>query len=82
MSLRPYNVELANTKVMCGVYGPRQGGGGKGAGVGASNDMGRLDVDVKVATFATRGSSRGRKGQTDSDKVGGGGRKCKLGPVF
>ena len=45
-------VEFDATKVMCGVYGPRQGGK---TGT-ATNDRGRLDVDVKLATFATPGA--------------------------
>ena len=42
-------VEFDKTKVMCGVYGPRQGG----KTGSATNDKGKLDVDVKLATFAT-----------------------------
>ena len=45
-------VELAKTKVMCGVYGPRQPQRVDGMEFG----RGRLDVDVKLATFATAGA--------------------------
>ena len=55
-------VEFDATKVMCGVYGPRQGGK---TGT-ATNDRGRLDVDVKLATFATPGA-RGKVGQGDAE---------------
>lgn len=56
-------VEFDKTKVMCGVYGPRQGGK-----TGTStNDKGRLDVDVKLATFATPGV-RGKVGQGDAER--------------
>ena len=56
-------VEFDKTKVMCGVYGPRQGGK---TGT-ATNDRGRLDVDVKLATFATPGA-RGKIGQGDAER--------------
>ena len=58
-------VEFDKTKVMCAVYGPRQGGG-KAAG-GATNEQGRLEVDVKLATFATPGA-RGKAGQGDAER--------------
>ena len=49
-------VELAKTKVMCGVYGPRQPQRVDGMEFG----RGRLDVDVKLATFATAGARAGK----------------------
>ena len=56
-------VEFDKTKVMCGVYGPRQGG----KMGGATNDRGRVEVDVKLATFATPGA-RGKTGQGDAER--------------
>ena len=56
-------VEFDKTKVMCGVYGPRQGG----KIGGATNDRGRVEVDVKLATFATPGA-RGKTGQGDAER--------------
>lgn len=58
-------VELDKTKVMCGVYGPRQGG--KSGGGGANNEQGCIEVDVKLATFATPGV-RGKTGQGDAER--------------
>lgn len=57
-------VELDKTKVMCGVYGPRQGGPGTDK---VEFDRGRLDVDVKLATFATSGA-RGKVAQGDAER--------------
>lgn len=57
-------VELDKTKVMCGVYGPRQGGPGTDK---VEFDRGRLDVDVKLATFATSGP-RGKVAQGDAER--------------
>ncbi|ACO63114.1 predicted protein [Micromonas commoda] len=57
-------VELDKTKVMCGVYGPRQGGPGIDK---VEFDRGRLDVDVKLATFATSGP-RGKVAQGDAER--------------
>lgn len=56
-------VELAKTKVMCGVYGPRQPQRVEGMEFG----RGRLDVDVKLATFATAGA-RGKVAQGDAER--------------
>ena len=56
-------VELAKTKVMCGVYGPRQPQRVDGMEFG----RGRLDVDVKLATFATAGA-RGKVAQGDAER--------------
>ena len=56
-------VEFDKTKVMCGVYGPRQGG----KTGSTTNDKGKLDVDVKLATFATPGA-RGKIGQGDAER--------------
>lgn len=62
-------VEFDKTKVMCGVYGPRQGGkaAAGGAGGGANNEQGSMEVDVKLATFATPGA-RGKTGQGDAER--------------
>lgn len=62
-------VEFDKTKVMCGVYGPRQGGkaAAGGAGGGANNEQGGMEVDVKLATFATPGA-RGKTGQGDTER--------------
>ena len=60
-------VEFDKTKVMCGVYGPRQGGKSGGAGGASNNEQGRLEVDVKLATFATPGA-RGKTGQGDAER--------------
>ena len=49
---------------MCGVYGPRQGGPGTDK---VEFDRGRLDVDVKLATFATSGA-RGKVAQGDAER--------------
>ena len=54
-------VEFDKTKVMCGVYGPRQGG----KMGGATNDRGRVEVDVKLATLAKPG---GKTGQGDAER--------------
>ncbi|KAI7841766.1 hypothetical protein COHA_004632 [Chlorella ohadii] len=53
--------EFNNTKVMVGVYGPRQ----SERKVGYS-EQGRISVDVKLATFATR--QRGVFGQTPEER--------------
>ena len=50
-------VEFDATKVMCGVYGPRQGSKTASA---ATTDRGRLDVDVRLAAFATPGGAARR----------------------
>lgn len=48
--------------------GPRQGGKAiGGAGGGANNEQGRMEVDVKLATFATPGA-RGKAGQGDAER--------------
>ena len=56
---------------MCAVYGPRQGGKMDGA----TNDQGRMEVDVKLATFATPGG-RGKTGKATAGK----GRSCRMLP--
>lgn len=48
--------EFRNTKVMVGVYGPRQS-----ERKAAFSEQGRINCDVKLATFATR--QRGKFGQ-------------------
>jgi hypothetical protein len=55
--------EFRNTKVMVGVYGPRQ----SERKVGFS-EQGRINCDVKLATFATR--QRGKFGQVSADRRG------------
>ena len=50
-------VEFRSTKVLCGVYGPREagprapGGGGGGGGAPADLDSGQLAWEVKMAAF-------------------------------
>lgn len=54
-------VELGSTKVMVGVYGPRQSDRWM-----KYSEQGSLDCDVRLATFATR--QRGRPTQTQLEK--------------
>jgi exosome complex component MTR3 len=62
-------VEFDATKVMCGVYGPRQGSKTASA---ATTDRGRLDVDVRLAAFATPGErgAANRAGDAERDFAG------------
>jgi exosome complex component MTR3 len=53
--------EFGTTKVMVGVYGPRQSERRE-----AFADAGRISCDVKLATFATR--QRGRLHQTPDER--------------
>ncbi|KAK9827611.1 hypothetical protein WJX81_005970 [Elliptochloris bilobata] len=54
-------VEFGNTKIMAGVYGPRESDRRE-----AFSNTGRLQCDVKLATLATR--QRGRFGQSDQER--------------
>lgn len=54
-------IELGGTKVLCGVYGPRE------VGKETYSEEGRVKVDVKYATFAA--AVRGKFGQSTEERL-------------